>query len=83
MSSLWILRILFLSLCTLAGLAVSQVRPELVGGPTAAILVGLSAEAAGQAIGYAFGGGGTAAQSLYHEFHREWHTRGVPAPSAE
>jgi hypothetical protein len=49
----------------------------------AAILVGLSAEAAGQAIGYAFGGGGTAAQSLYHEFHRERHTRGVPAPSAE
>jgi uncharacterized protein YacL len=40
MSSLWVLRILFLSLCTLAGLAVSQVRPELVGGPTAAILVG-------------------------------------------
>lgn len=40
MSSLWILRILFLSLCTLAGLAVSQVRPELVGGPVAAVLVG-------------------------------------------
>ncbi len=40
MSSLWVLRILFLSMCTLAGLAVSQVRPELVGGPVAAIFVG-------------------------------------------
>jgi uncharacterized protein YacL len=40
MSSLWVLRILFLSLCTLAGIAVSQVRPELVGGPVAAVLVG-------------------------------------------
>jgi uncharacterized protein YacL len=40
MPSLWILRILFLSMCTLAGFAVSQVRPELVGGPVAAVMVG-------------------------------------------
>ena len=30
MRSLWVIRILFLSLCTLAGYAVSQVRPELI-----------------------------------------------------
>ena len=29
--SLWVLRILFLILCTLGGFAVSQVRPELIG----------------------------------------------------
>ena len=29
--NLWVIRILFLSLCTTAGYAISQVRPELVG----------------------------------------------------
>jgi uncharacterized protein YacL len=30
--ALWVIRILFLSLCTVGGFAVSQVRPEFVGG---------------------------------------------------
>jgi hypothetical protein len=48
-----------------------------------AIFVGLVAEAFGQALGYAFGDGGTSAQSLKHEFHRERH-RGTMTPvSAE
>jgi uncharacterized protein YacL len=38
--SLWILRILFLSLCTAAGFAVSQVRPEVVGGWGYGLLIG-------------------------------------------
>jgi uncharacterized protein YacL len=38
--SLWILRIIFLSLCILAGFAVSQVQPELVGGWGYGILFG-------------------------------------------
>ena len=43
--SLWVLRILFLILCTLGGFAVSQVRPELIGrGPY------------GLAIGFGLGG---------------------------
>ena len=29
--ALWVIRILFLSLCTIGGYAVSQVRPEYVG----------------------------------------------------
>jgi uncharacterized protein YacL len=39
--SLWILRILFLLLCTAAGYAVSQVRPEMLGGWGAGLLIGL------------------------------------------
>lgn len=38
--SLWAIRILFLSMCTLAGYAISQVRPELVGNGFSALLVG-------------------------------------------
>jgi uncharacterized protein YacL len=38
--SLWILRILFLLLCTAAGYAVSQVRPEMLGGWGAGLLIG-------------------------------------------
>ena len=30
MKPLWVIRILFLSLCILAGYAISQVRPEFV-----------------------------------------------------
>jgi uncharacterized protein YacL len=37
---LWTIRILFLSMCTLAGYAVSQVRPELVASGAYALLVG-------------------------------------------
>jgi uncharacterized protein YacL len=37
---LWVLRILFLSLTTLAGYAVSQVRPELIDGGFWGLLVG-------------------------------------------
>jgi uncharacterized protein YacL len=43
--SLWYIRTLFLALCTLAGYAVSQVRPEFIGG--GAII--------GMAIGFGFG----------------------------
>ena len=45
--ALWVIRILFLSLCTVGGYAVSQVRPEFVGGPKAAEL--------GMVIGFGFG----------------------------
>src|SRR2546421_10091011 len=38
--TLWVIRILFLSLCTVAGYAVSQVRPELVSYGWAGTLVG-------------------------------------------
>lgn len=38
--SLWAIRILFLSLCTLAGYAISQVRPELVSRGFPALLIG-------------------------------------------
>jgi len=37
---LWSLRILFLSLCTLAGYAVSQVRPDLIDGWFRGLLIG-------------------------------------------
>src|SRR5689334_19059910 len=38
--SLWAIRVLFLTLCTLAGYAISQVRPELVGSGLPAMLIG-------------------------------------------
>ena len=45
--ALWVIRILFLCLCTMGGYAVSQVRPEFVGGGHAAI--------GGMVIGFGFG----------------------------
>ncbi len=47
MMALWVIRILFLCLCTMGGYAVSQVRPEYVGGNFAAI--------GGMVIGFGFG----------------------------
>lgn len=47
MMALWVIRILFLCMCTLGGYAVSQVRPEYVGGPYAAAI--------GMVIGFGFG----------------------------
>jgi|SRR5664280_722991 len=38
--SLWVIRILFLCLCTSGGYAVSQVRPELVDQPWAGMVIG-------------------------------------------
>jgi len=38
--ALWVIRLLFLSLCTTAGFAVSQVRPELVNHPLAGMVIG-------------------------------------------
>ena len=38
--SLWVLRVLFLSLCTLGGYAVSQVRPDLISAPLPGLFVG-------------------------------------------
>src|SRR5215831_4679140 len=46
--ALWVIRILFLSLSTVGGYAVSQVRPEFVGGPHSGPL--------GMVIGFGFGG---------------------------
>ncbi|MCX6912171.1 MAG: hypothetical protein NT167_03790 [Verrucomicrobia bacterium] len=46
--ALWVIRILFLSLCTMGGYAVSQVRPEYVNLPYGGVL--------GMAIGFGFGG---------------------------
>src|SRR6266481_3557603 len=45
--ALWIIRILFLSLCTVGGYAVSQVRPEFVVGSWSGVL--------GMVIGFGFG----------------------------
>ncbi len=45
--ALWVIRILFLSLCTVGGYAVSQVRPEFVGGTYSGPL--------GMVIGFGFG----------------------------
>jgi uncharacterized protein YacL len=47
MMSLWVIRILFLCLCTTGGYAVSQVRPEFVGVPLSGVL--------GMVIGFGFG----------------------------
>ena len=38
--ALWVIRILFLCLCTVAGFAVSEVRPELIGYGWAGMIVG-------------------------------------------
>lgn len=48
MKSLWAIRILFWGLCTLAGYALSQVRPEYVGHEHGAVY--------GMMIGFGFGG---------------------------
>jgi uncharacterized protein YacL len=48
MTPLWAIRILFLSLCTAAGYAISQVRPEFTGQMHAPVI--------GMAIGFGFGG---------------------------
>jgi uncharacterized protein YacL len=45
--ALWVIRILFLSMCTVGGFAVSQVRPEYIGTPFSGVL--------GMAIGFGFG----------------------------
>ena len=47
MMALWVIRILFLCMCTMGGYAISQVRPEVVGGNYAALL--------GMVIGFGFG----------------------------
>src|SRR5438477_1049124 len=50
--ALWVIRILFLSLCTIAGFAVSQVRPEsFIGGSFAGSFAGFL----GMVIGFGFG----------------------------
>src|SRR6266550_8062289 len=46
--ALWIIRILFLSLCTMGGYALSQVRPEYVGSAYGGMV--------GMMIGFGFGG---------------------------
>ena len=46
--SLWVIRILFLCLCTTGGYAISQVRPEFVGGSSGGLV--------GMIIGFGFGG---------------------------
>jgi uncharacterized protein YacL len=48
MTPLWAIRILFLGLCTAAGYAISQVRPEFTGQEHAPLI--------GMAIGFGFGG---------------------------
>lgn len=47
-ASIWAIRVLFLGLCTLAGYALSQVRPDLVGTNHAGLI--------GTVIGFGFGG---------------------------
>jgi len=46
--ALWVIRILFLGLCTMGGYAVSQVRPEFVGGSQGGLI--------GMIVGFGFGG---------------------------
>jgi len=48
MNSLWVIRLLFLSLCITAGYAVSQVRPEFVAQQHGSVI--------GMVIGFGFGG---------------------------
>jgi uncharacterized protein YacL len=48
MKALWVIRFLFLGMCMLAGFAVSQVRPEYVGGNHGSLV--------GIIIGFGFGG---------------------------
>jgi len=45
--ALWVIRVLFLCLCSVGGYAVSQVRPEFIGGSFAGVL--------GMIIGFGFG----------------------------
>src|SRR3974390_2659997 len=45
--ALWIIRILFLSLCTIGGYAISQVRPEFVSSALSGLI--------GMVIGFGFG----------------------------
>ena len=45
--ALWVIRILFLSLCSVGGWAISQVRPEFISGRFGGIL--------GMVIGFGFG----------------------------
>lgn len=45
--AIWVIRILFLCMCTMGGYAVSQVRPEYVGGAYGALV--------GMIIGFGFG----------------------------
>ena len=45
--ALWIIRILFLAMCTVGGFAVSQVRPEFVVVPSSSVI--------GMAAGFGFG----------------------------
>lgn len=47
-ASIWVIRILFLSLCVLAGFALSQLHPALIGTPYGGAM--------GGAIGFGFGG---------------------------
>src|ERR1039458_3293049 len=49
MTPLWAIRILFLSLCTTGGYAISQVRPEFTGLSHSGLI--------GMAVGFGFGGG--------------------------
>ena len=48
MTSLWAIRLLFLSLCTTAGYAISQVRPELTSLSHSGLI--------GMVMGFGFGG---------------------------
>ena len=48
MTPLWAIRILFLGLCTTAGYAISQVRPEFIGQGHSGLV--------GMVIGFGFGG---------------------------
>ena len=45
--ALWVIRILFLAMCSVAGFAVSQVREEFVGSPSSAMI--------GLLVGFGFG----------------------------
>jgi uncharacterized protein YacL len=45
--ALWVIRILFLAMCSVAGFAVSQVREEFVGSPSSALI--------GAVVGFGFG----------------------------
>ena len=47
-AAIWAIRILFLGLCTLAGFALGQLRPDLLGGSTGLWI--------GPSIGFGFGG---------------------------
>ena len=53
-SSLWVIRIFFVLLCTFAGYAVSQSRPDIINGSIYGVMVGFGLSGGGDVGGLVF-----------------------------